>query len=377
MKKNVEEKTSKKGVNTKKKNSKKIIIPIIIIVGVLLLGVVATLITNNGESGFKLIKPDVKIVKNESSKIEYEKYDNGLISLKIPKGWKVDIPQVDYIHYSFKVCNPENPTYMLLFGLKQEGFLKTEYARSTYEKYYPDAIFSKLTAIDPQTTEGFYNAWNSNVTYSNTNELKYEYFPYLNDLEIVDNLGSTKLGGDILRITYKDANDKLAQGLVTASVMDVGSYYINTDIFNLFSEKVDVFPLNVYNIILMTAPDEEFVNYQSILDYSLSTLEFSQEFLKGFNSEETTLTSTIQANQKVYDEISDMIMDSWEKRNDSYDIISQKQSDATLGYERVYNTDTGEIYKAYNGFTDNYDGTKYKPITDDMYNLPTSGYIEK
>ena len=70
-------------------------------------------------------------------------------------------------------------------------------------------------------------------------------------------------------------------------------------------------------------------------------------------------------------------MDSWEKRNNSYDIISQKQSDATLGYERVYNTDTGEVYKAYNGFTDDYDGTKYKPITDDMYNLPTSGYIDK
>ena len=72
-----------------------------------------------------------------------------------------------------------------------------------------------------------------------------------------------------------------------------------------------------------------------------------------------------------------MIMDSWEKRNNSYDIISQKQSDATLGYERVYDTDTGEIYKAYNGFTDDYDGTKYQPITDDMYTESISGTIEK
>ena len=57
--------------------------------------------------------------------------------------------------------------------------------------------------------------------------------------------------------------------------------------------------------------------------------------------------------------------------------MSQKQSDATLGYERVYDTETNEIYKAYNGFTDDYDGKRYKSITDDMYAEKTSGYIEK
>ena len=57
--------------------------------------------------------------------------------------------------------------------------------------------------------------------------------------------------------------------------------------------------------------------------------------------------------------------------------MSQKQSDATLGYERVYDTETGEIYKAYNGFTDDYDGERYKSITDNMYTKKTSGYIEK
>ena len=63
--------------------------------------------------------------------------------------------------------------------------------------------------------------------------------------------------------------------------------------------------------------------------------------------------------------------------SNSYDIISQKQSDATLGYERVYDTETGEIYKAYNGFTDDYSRDRYKTITDNMYTSPISGYIEK
>lgn len=74
----------------------------------------------------------------------------------------------------------------------------------------------------------------------------------------------------------------------------------------------------------------------------------------------------------------DGFMSSWERRNRSQAIMSQKQSDATLGYERVYDIETGEIYKATNGFTDVYDGKRYQPVTDDnKYAEPISGYIEK
>ncbi len=322
-------------------------------------------------------EPRVKIKEAETKKIAYEDYNNGLVSFKMPKGWQVTVAPTDYIHYSFKVYNPNNPDYMFLFGLKQEGFLKSEQARSTYAKYYPDAMFAKLQAINPQTAEAFYKVWTKNAKLSNQSELKMEYFPYLNEFKVIEKLGKSNLGGDILRATYQNSKGELVQGLFTATVKSSGSYYINTNIFNLNSAKVDVAPLNVYNIILMTAPDNDFNNWQEILDYCLSTITFSDTFISGFNKEEATLVSTIKANQKIYDEISDMIMDSWEKRSNSYDIISGKQSDATLGYERVYDTETGDVYRAYNGFTDNYKGERYKSITDDMYKNPISGYIEK
>ncbi len=70
----------------------------------------------------------VKIVKSETSVITYEDYNNGLVSMKIPTGWKVEIAKTDYIHYSFKVYNPNDKNYMFLFGLKQEGFLKSDWS---------------------------------------------------------------------------------------------------------------------------------------------------------------------------------------------------------------------------------------------------------
>ena len=75
-------------------------------------------------------------------------------------------------------------------------------------------------------------------------------------------------------------------------------------------------------------------------------------------------------------EISDMIMDTWENSGRTSDILSQKQSDAMLGYERVYDTVTEEYLKAENGFSDWYEGTQYKPVeTDEAYLSPVSGTI--
>ena len=305
----------------------------------------------------------INIVKSATSEIKYEDYNNGLIGLSIPEGWKVEVPQVDYVHYTFKVYNPDDKDYTLLFDLKLEGFLKSEKARSTFAKLYPTAAFGKISPIDPQTTEGFNTA-----KLSNESDLKYEYFPILNEFSIIETLGKTSLGGDIIRANFKNNDGKLMQGLFTATVYSAGSYYMY---------GVDLAPLNVYNTIMMMAPDDEFNNWQSVYNHILGSLTFTDTFMSGFNKEETTIVTTVQANQKTYDQISDMIMDSWEKRNNSYDIISQKQSDATLGYERVYDTETNEVYRTYNGFTDNYDGERYKPITEDMYTSTISGYINK
>lgn len=373
---------SKVKTNTQEKMHNKkfiIILSSVVLIALVIGGGIGLILLSSSDDNktIRTSKGKVKIVKSEASIIEYETYDNDLISLKIPKGWEVEVPLVDYIHYTFKVYNPNNPDYMMIFMMKLEGFNKSEAARNWQKKYYPNQVFAKLPVINPQTTESFYKVWNETAEFVNTNNVKFEYLPKLNEFSIIENLGTNVIGGDILRATYKNSNNDLIQGLFTATVKDVGSYYVNSNILNLYSEKIDVWSLNVYNVILMTAPDIEFNNWQSILDNCLSTLEFSDTFVNEFNKEESNILSTIQANQKVYNEISDMIMDSWEKRNNSYDIISQKQSDATLGYERVYNTETGEIYKAYNGFADDYTGEKYKTITDDMYTSSISGYIEK
>ena len=301
----------------------------------------------------------IKIVKNEVNNIKYEKYNNGLVSMEIPKGWKVVLGEFDYIHYTFMAYNHDNPSYKIFFNMKSEGYLKTEKMRNWYKNYYPTAPMATLPYIDPQTTESFYKIFTEAMLPNNAKSFT---FPTIKEFNVIEKIGTNLNGGELFRATYKDENGKVIDGIFTATLKEVSLYYVTA--------------LNVYTTIFYTTPENELTEWESVLNHCLSTIEFSNTFVSGFNNQEQLITSTLSANQKIDDDMADIITSGWEARQSTYDIISQKQSDATLGYERVYDTNTKDIYKAPNGFMDTYNGKKYKLITDDMYNLPTAGYIE-
>ena len=313
----------------------------------------------------------VKIRNVETKAVKLTDYDNGLVKLKVPEGWKV-VTLGDYIHYTLKAYNPENPTYQFFFNMKTEGYNKSEEAKAFQQRYYPDSMFAKTSVIATKDTEGFYKIFNDLGPLNNTSEFT---FPILNDFTVVENLGKGLIGGDILRATFTDDTGKSGEGIFTAYVYDAGAYYVNEYVMS--GKQIDIYYLNVYDAMFFTAPKDELINWQDTLNTIASSLEFSDTFINGFYSQQDAVMKNFQNVRNICNQISDGIMDSWEKRNASFDIMSQKQSDATLGYERVYDTETNEVYKAYNGFTDDYDGERYKSVTDDMYTKGISGYIEK
>ena len=355
-------------LNISKKNLIIIVIVIFVIIGGIIL---LTKDGNNGKGVFYNPDKNIKITKSKANQIEFEDYSINEFSIKKPKGWKVDTIG-DYIHYTIKVYDPNNPAYQFFLNMKTEGYNKSEDAKRWQQKYYPNNPFAKASVIATKNTEGFYKIFNDLGTLNNTSTFT---FPTLTDFTVIDNLGKASLGGDMLRATFKDANGKEGEGIFTAYVYDVGSYYVLENIIS--GKQIDIQYLNVYDAIFITAPKDEFIDWQDTLNTICSSLEFTDTFINGFNQQQDAVMKNFQQIRTIGNEISDGIMDSWNKRNTSFDIMSQKQSDATLGYERVYDTETNEIYKAYNGFTDDYDGERYKPITDDMYSKKTSGIIEK
>ncbi len=350
-----------------------VIIILVIVGGILIKEKMSNNIDNSSSTGkFNIGKnQQVEIKKNEAKSVNLVDYDNGLIKMKIPEGWKVDTLG-DYIHYTVKAYNPEDPDYQFFFNMKTEGYTKSQAAKEFYQRYYPNDIFAKTSVLADKTTEGFYKIFNDLGTLNNTAEFT---FPTLTDFSVVENLGTAPIGGDILRASFKDANGKDGEGIFTAYVYDAGPYYVNEYVMS--GNKIDIYYLNVYDTMFITAPKDQLVDWEETLTKICSSFEFSDTFISQYNSQQDAVMKNFQSVRAVCNQTSDMIMSAWESRSASYDRMSQKQSDAILGYERVYDTDTGEIYKAYNGFTDDYQGERYQSISDDMYTKPTDGYIER
>lgn len=359
-----------KKITSNKKNLIIAVLVILLIVMLLIFFFGGNKSSSIGSGG--LFKKDNFVIRDSETKnIVLEDYSNDLFNMKIPKGWKVDTLG-DYIHYTIKVYDPSNPLYQFFLNLKTEGYNKSQDAKNWQQKYYPDSLFAKTSVLDNPTTEGFYKIFNDLGTLNNTSSFT---FPVLNGFMVTSNLGANSLGGDILRATFTDNSGEAGEGIFMAYVYDVGSYYVSENIIS--GKQIDIYYLNVYDSIFMTTPKDEFINWESTLNSIFSSLQFTDTFLNGYNSEQDSVMKNFQSIRNIGNQISDSIMSSWENRSASYDIMSQKQSDATLGYERVYDTETNEVYKAYNGFTDDYDGARYKAIDDSMYTKGISGYIEK
>ena len=205
------------------------------------------LLTGCGKNGNVLKTKNgvkLKITKSETSKIKYEKYNNGNLKMDIPKGWKVEIPnKVTYSGYSFRVYNPDNKDYTFMFSLGLSGFLKSEAARKKWASLYPSSVYGQLAAIDPMTTEKFFKVWNTTAKVGNK-MINQDFFILLNEFEVIENLGKTNFGGDVLRGKFFNDKKETLQGLFTASLFDPGSYRMY---------GLDLAPLNSYHNIICTS----------------------------------------------------------------------------------------------------------------------------
>lgn len=300
------------------------------------------------------------IRKSEAASVTYVKYDNSLFTAEIPKGWVVNVLETsDYIHYTFQIYNPDNPSVRLFFNMKTEGYFSSVKDRNYYNSIYPNSYFSDMPAVEPNTTEAFYKVFSQTMQANNTNNFK---FMLINNLKQVASLGKDALGAETIRATFTDGNGKKMEGVFYCAIMPVWLYYITL--------------LNVYQSVYMTAPEGELTNWIGVLDHILGSIQFTQTFVKNYNDEEAFQGRASAQIASICSQMNDIVMSGWNNQQASYDRISQKQSDATLGYERIYDTETKEIYEAPLDFFDYYSGDRYKTVTDDMYLLPIDGYID-
>lgn len=322
--------------------------------------------------------------------MQTEKYETAAFSITIPKGWKVTAGGAN-IYHTIRVSDPNEPLNGMYILLKAECLLHSQAGKAAYQSLYNKgntqlALFANAVVLENPSTENFFKIFSAygdfaskiDTAYAGFTFPRYDNFTVTERFASNSNLKAYSLGEELLRATFTDGG-KEGEGMFSASVVDFGSLTVSDGTLVGYQLKqADGGYYMAYNVVAITAAKDTFIEWESVLTECMKTLDYSESFVNATNqasNEKLALSKQISQN---FNQTMDGFMSSWESRNKSQDIMSQKQSDATLGYERVYDTETNEVYKATNGFTDVYDGKRYKPVTDDnMYTEPISGYIEK
>ena len=311
----------------------------------------------------------IEIIPSEASQVQYVEYKDptGCFTMEIPKGWKVEtgLPptgEIDLISYAIRLYDPRNPDRQAYFNLNCTAGLKSREAKEWYIYYYgTNNPFAQLPVLPSVDAKGFFTVLGDIYGYS--------------DFSIGQKLngfgGAEVLTADCIS---NNTGEKLS-GVFTVMLSDF-PYFVQKDMFDYSKGQIDAGFVSAFGVVFETAPSGEWLDWQPVLEHCLSTVSFTKSFQSQRQQLWRQIMGTTQYIAQTGNEISGMIMDSWEKRNTSDDVLSQKRSDATLGYERVYDTELGEYYKAENGFSDWYDGERYVPDdSDTAYLSPVSGYI--
>ncbi len=290
----------------------------------------------------------VSVTKGEWQNIEWEDYTdpNGLFTAVIPKGWKVTSSdgQADG---------------------KVAGLLVTIQSQDEKQgaQVFDYTTISSSIMTEP-TVESLVNA-----LYSTSTELEIldvstpDYMQQIKDAN-----PDTVLDAKVVHMNYtKNGIEYECNFLGFVNKSLISGTYSATTMWAGF------------------APRGQYENWVEIITKIQSSIKYTDKYTSRYSSSSGTsggttggtTGGTVTGGGSSYD-MTDAMMDSWNARNKSEDIMSQKQSDATLGYERVYDTETGDIYRADSGFMEEYDkldGQRYAAATDDMYTEGYSGYI--
>ncbi len=351
---------------------------VLILVGIIVIVAVLVLIFSTSSSS----DANVEIKPNEVSMLELEEYSTDVFSMKKPKGWTVETGGAG-IYYAIRVYDPKDNNNQVFLMLKMQPLLKSTAGKAMWQNYYKLSgynsqykLFADAVVLSNPTTEGFYKVFDDVMAYAKNidtsfSSITFPKFTNFTKLEEFDSNASMKavaMDSKVLRGTFAGNSGKEGEGMFLASVVNFGNQNLG---------GVDNLYYMIYDITAVTSSKDQFIDYKDILLESANSISFTDAYVKKTIDDGNAQTKNALALNASVQAAFDSYMSAWENRSKTYDIMSQKQSDAILGYERVYDSDTGDVYKTYNGFTDDYQGNRYKSITDEMYTTKTSGYIER
>ena len=298
----------------------------------------------------------------------------GNFTMQVPQGWAVSSGGFDLLHW-IHACDPKQPELGVFVLLKTECLLMNKASKQFYwdkRGFGLYAMFADMIVVEK--VEDFYAQFMPFCAFAAKWEKSYQgfAFPQIEGFELVEKkaartaMSGVALDDAVLRGTFTDALTKQrGEGLFTGTLcrgIMMGNIGCNM----------------MYNITGVTAPEGELGNWAGTLAKVLGSVRYSEAFEATAMRDQQIRAAGNAKLAQTLQETSDLVTRGWEERQKGFDARVGKRADATMGYERVVDKESGKVYRAYNGFLDGSENRKrFEAAPDEAYSRPIEGTIER
>jgi hypothetical protein len=313
-----------------------------------------------------------------SETIDLENYNGGFFSIDKPKGWEV-ITAGSCETFAFLARDPANPLKQVFyFGEVGPVYLSEQQRQIDYQYMnmggYP-VTWIDMPSVYPLTPGNFLKQLHL-VAKSRMGQGFMPQFPRLENVQVVSSVQQPN--------SFAGATTGLVRALFTqGQSLGEGLFLVTVAPMLPFTGSPSGGIGYGFCILGISAPKTEFPKLEATLSRSIASFSFSQSYVQNCIAQQNENFKGIIKAGKTLSEASDIIMQGWENRNKTDDILSEKYSDVTLGRERLYDPNTGEVYEFENGFYDKYklDQNKYEmnnlqPLPNDNHDLWTKPTLD-
>ncbi|MEF2884778.1 MAG: hypothetical protein U0P28_06300, partial [Ruminococcus sp.] len=276
-------------------------------------------------------------------------YSSPYFTLNIPSGWQVEW-QGDANQLAWRAVSPDGKI----------GFFNQDHAYAAKDASMASALGFSMSLSEGTVQEYFETMYKDTTDYFSVQN---SCVPGNKDVIQAIRPYTAIRDYQALYATFKE-NGWEGEGVYSAVIMDSKDVVVR-------GANYGAWEINC--ICTQWAPAGTLVNWAPVIDTIAKSFQYTDLYIQQWQQIAQSVTepkSTVSDN--------DPVMEAFEERSKSDTIIQEKRSDMLEEYERVYDNNTGEIYRAYNGFLDDMgDQNRYTPITDNQYTEGYVGWIDK
>jgi hypothetical protein len=313
-----------------------------------------------------------------STGLDLESYNGGFFSIEKPKSWNV-ITAGSCATFAFLAFDPSDPLKQVFyFGEVGPVYLSEQQRQIDYQYMsmggYP-VTWIDMPAVYPLTPGNFVKQFHL-VAKSKLGQGFMPQIPRLENIKVISSVAQPS--------PMSGATTELVRALFTqGESLGEGLFLVTVAPMLPFTGGPSGGIGYGFCFIGITAPKSEFPNLEATLSKSIASFTFGQSYVQNCLAQQAETYKGLLKAGKTLSEASDIIVQGWENRNKTDDILSEKYSDVTLGRERLYDPNSGEVYEFENGFYDKYklDQNKYEmnnlqPLPNDNHELWTKPMLD-